>query len=206
MIKRSVLSVTDSVVNEAWIPPKRSDFSKHSWLLLNKPSHRSKRSRSLATRSTTEPPDRAASQQKFTSMPSESCFMCVLPATEGGERRKGLKRKKRVCRVQLRAETQSFLATCSARWNWGFCGALWIFFIQRCSRRKVSYFIFNAYVPLKWSQSSGTHVQPHRHTHTHTHTLSLTHSMNFHQQISQKIVCMCCFHCNLSLCLRPVES
>lgn len=47
----------------------------------------------LATPSTTEPPDRAAGQQKFTSMPSESGFMCVLPATKGRERRKALKKK-----------------------------------------------------------------------------------------------------------------
>ncbi|KAK2880538.1 hypothetical protein Q8A73_023236 [Channa argus] len=54
------------------------------------------RSPSLATWSTTEPPDRAGSQQKFTSMPSESCFMCVLPASEGGEEEKGLKEKESV--------------------------------------------------------------------------------------------------------------
>lgn len=75
------------------MPPKQSYFSKQCWLFLNKPSHWSKRSHLLATPSTTEPPDRAASQQKFTSMPSESCFMCVLPAIEGGERRKALKKK-----------------------------------------------------------------------------------------------------------------
>lgn len=52
-----------------------SNSSQWCWLLLNKAAQWFKSSRLLATRSTTEPPDRGSGQQKFTSMPSESCFM-----------------------------------------------------------------------------------------------------------------------------------
>lgn len=52
-----------------------SNSLQRCWLLLNKVPHWFKSSRLLATRSTTEPPDRGCGQQKFTSMPSESCFM-----------------------------------------------------------------------------------------------------------------------------------
>ncbi len=93
--RSEVLGVTDSVVNKQEFLSNRTIFQSsvgffwiHRW---------SKRSRLLATWSTTEPPDRAASQQKFTSMPSESCFMCVLQATEAGERRKAFKKKSAKC-------------------------------------------------------------------------------------------------------------
>lgn len=88
---RSALSTTDFGRKRGTNASKHSDFSERCWLFLNKPSHWSKRSHLLAAGSTTEPPDRAASQQKFTSMPSESCFMCVLPANRGRREEKGLK-------------------------------------------------------------------------------------------------------------------
>lgn len=71
-----------------------SNSLQRCWLLLNKAPHWFKSSRLLATGSTTEPPDRGSGQQKFTSMPSESCFMSQRQprrgGTEGGERRRAV--------------------------------------------------------------------------------------------------------------------
>lgn len=61
-----------------------SNSLQRCWLLLKKAPQRFKSSRLLATSSTTEPPDRGSGQQKFTSMPSESCFMSQRQPRRGG--------------------------------------------------------------------------------------------------------------------------
>lgn len=63
---------------------RASNSLQRCWLLLNKAPQWFKSSRLLATRSTTEPPDRGSGQQKFTSMPSESCFMSQQQSRRGG--------------------------------------------------------------------------------------------------------------------------
>lgn len=77
-----------------------SNSLQRCWLLLNKAPRWFKSSRLLATGSTTEPPDRGGGQQKFTSMPSESCFMSRQQPRRGGREGK-----------RWRAVTPSSLAT-----------------------------------------------------------------------------------------------
>lgn len=107
----------------------------------------SERSRLLATPSTTEPPDRAASQQIFTSMPSESCFMCVLPATEGGERRKALKKK----------SLQSAAPSCNSEFP---SNMLWEM-KPRVLRKKHSLVLFGKYQNMFFPLSVCNTLKPH---------------------------------------------